>query len=419
MASADTGPAPANIRRRITTALFLSQSLFNTATIVGFTLTPIIVSELAGSERVAGLPSTLSLLSRAAFAYPLGWLMDRLGRRAGLSLSYFLGVVGSLVSLLAIIQGSLWGFLAGAFLFGMLRSGAEQARFVAAEVQPPDRRARAIGLVVFAGTIGSIGGPLLVAPASSWAESLTLPAFGGPFLASGVMLLVALAILVLFLRPDPLQFSQADAASEGPSVEEMLQPVRSLRQLWREPAVRLAITAMAIGQGVMTLLMVITPVHMSHADHSQQTISWVIMAHTLGMFGLSGLTGRLTERLGRRRVILGGSLILALSAVLAPLSPAWVPLALALFLLGLGWNLCFIAGSSLLAASLTASERGRGQGSGEMMVAVGASAGSLGSGWLFAEGGILLVAAIGFGFSLALIVFTVARLRRAPTVAGA
>ena len=48
----------------------------------------------------------------------------------------------------------------------------------------------------------------------------------------------------------------------------------------------------------------------------------------------------------------GGSLILALSALMAPLSPAWIPLALALFLLGLGWNLCFIAGSSLLAARL-------------------------------------------------------------------
>ncbi len=408
------------LRRRITGALFLSQSLFSSATIAAFTLTPIIVSELAGSERAAGLPSTLVLLSRAAFAYPLGWLMDRWGRRAGLSLSFLLGVVGSLVSVVAIIQGSFWGFLGGALLFGMLRGGAEQSRFVAAEVESPERESRAIGLVVFAGTIGSIGGPLLVPWSANQAVALGMPATAGPFAISGLLLASALALLFALLRPDPLRIGHLVRPAEPRASEaEAAPPVRSLGELWSEPPVRLAIIAMTVGQAVMTLLMVITPVHMDHHDHGQETISLVIMAHTLGMFGLSSVTGRLVERFGQQAIILIGAGILSLSAVLAPISPAWVPLAVALFLLGLGWNLCFIAGSSLLSSRLARHERGRGQGSGETMVAVGASAGSLGSGLLFEAGGMLMLAGVGLALSVALAVLTIGQLRRAPARAEA
>ena len=140
---------------------------------------------------------------------------------------------------------------------------------------------------------------------------------------------------------------------------------------------------------VMVMLMVITPLHMSYNQHDTQAISLVIMAHTMGMFGLSWLTGRLIERFRRLPMIAAGSLILVLAAVLAPISDGVPLLALALFFLGLGWNFAFIAGSSLLSKRLETHERGRVQGAGEMAVSTGAGLGSLGSGIIFAGGGII------------------------------
>ena len=85
----------------------------------------------------------------------------------------------------------------------------------------------------------------------------------------------------------------------------------------------------------------------------------LIMAHTLGMFGLSVLTGPLADRLGRPLTIAGGALLLFAGSLLAPVSLLTGWLALALFLVGLGWNLCYIAGSALLADILAATERGQ------------------------------------------------------------
>ncbi|NKQ35485.1 MAG: MFS transporter [Chloroflexi bacterium] len=82
---------PNTVRQRITGALFTSQSLFSAAIIASFTLTPIIAADLSGSDSTAGIPSTLTLLGRAAAAYPLGWLMDKAGRRLGLSGGLYAG----------------------------------------------------------------------------------------------------------------------------------------------------------------------------------------------------------------------------------------------------------------------------------------------------------------------------------------
>jgi MFS family permease len=67
----------------------------------------------------------------------------------------------------------------------------------------------------------------------------------------------------------------------------------------------------------MTLIMVITPVHMHHEHHSAGEISVVFMAHTLGMFGFAFLTGWLIGQLGAWPMILFGAVVLVLSSILA------------------------------------------------------------------------------------------------------
>ena len=386
-------------RRRLTVTLFLAQSFFSAAMIVSFTVLPILAARLSGQDSAAGLPSTISLVGRAAAAYPFGWLMDRIGRRLGLSLGYGMGAAGMALSGWGILVGSFAWLMVGVALFGMGRGVAELGRYVAAEVQPVENRAKAIGLIVFAGTVGSVGGPLLVAPSSRLAERFGVLADSGPFWLGAALMAVGLFLLWTLLRPDPQTLIVAETVDGEPVTASGI----SLWHLFADAKVLLALSSMAIGQMVMVLIMVITPLHMDHQAHGAQAISLVIMAHTLGMFGLSWLTGGLIDRYGRITIIFIGAFLLVFSAVMTPLVAGVPLLAAALFLLGLGWNFCFVAGSSLLTDSIAAGDKGRVQGAAEVIVALSSGAGSLGSGAVFAGGGMIAVSGIGLALVLLLV----------------
>lgn len=400
----EPGPlATTTARRRIMLALFSTQGLFTASIIAIFTVSPILAAELSGSDSAAGLPNTINLAGRALLAAPAGLLMDRAGRRLGLSLGYLVGAAGAVLGFYSILVGSFPGFLASAALFGMMRAAAEQARFVAHEVYPDVQGARAIGLVVFAGTLGAIGGPLLVPRSARWALAWGLPESAGPFALAALMLLGAMLLILLLMRPDPRKLAQLLETAETPG-----EPAAQwgLAMLFEHPLARLAVLSMGISQLVMMLLMVVTPLHMSQQAQGTMFISLVIMAHTLGMFGLSWLGGWLIGRLGAQVVIIGGTLLLLLAAVITPLVQGVAMLALALFLLGLGWSFCFVAGSALLAQVVPPGGRGRLQGASESFVSVASGAGSLGAGLLFVVSGLWLPAGIGLLLALTLLTTT-------------
>jgi MFS family permease len=192
-----------------------------------------------------------------------------------------------------------------------------------------------------------------------------------------------------------------------------------LAAIFARPLVQLAVASMVISQLVMVMIMVITPVHMHDLDHTTGEISLVITAHTLGMFGFATVTGWLIGRLGNRPMIAYGAGLLALSSVLAPLAANVLTLAIALFILGLGWSFCFVAGSTLLANQLHYDERGRVQGVNELLVALASGSGSLLTGAIFAGGGMLRVGAAGLALTLIFAVFaTWRRGADAEVVAG-
>jgi predicted MFS family arabinose efflux permease len=247
--------------------------------------------------------------------------------------------------------------------------------------------------------VGAVGGPLLVEPSSRWAAQFDLLADTGPFLLGGLFMAVGLVLIWSLLRPDPQTLIVTEDA-DGKT------PAASDAPVWRlfaDAKVLLALSSMAIGQLVMVLIMVITPLHMDHQQHVTQEISLVIMAHTLGMFGLSWLTGGLIDKFGRLTIMFVGAFILVGSAIMAPIAVGVPMLALALFSLGLGWNFCFVAGSSLLTDSVAAGDKGRVQGAAEVIVALSSGAGSLGSGPVFAGGGMLAVSGIGLAMVLLLL----------------
>jgi MFS family permease len=173
---------------------------------------------------------------------------------------------------------------------------------------------------------------------------------------------------------------------------------------------------MVLGQAVMVMVMVITSLHMRAHDHGLGEVSAVISSHTLGMYAFSIVSGRLADRWGRRPTIAVGAAGLVAACVMATLSPAVIPLAVALFVLGLGWNLCFVGGSTLLADQLTPPERARTQGFNDLLVGLASAAGSLGSGLVFAAVGYNAMSWAGAALALVPLVLALRQGRRLVAV---
>lgn|SRR5574341_63204 len=403
--------------RRITVALLLLQALLSAGMSLVFVVASIITVDLAGGNRQwTGVPSTAMLVGAALIAYPIGRLMDSAGRRAGLSLGSVIGIAGGVLAGWGAWQRSLVAFLGGILLLGMGRGVSELGRYAAADASPPARRGRAISLVVLGGTVGSVAGPSLVALAARL-DTLGLPDGGGLWLLVTAFYAVASLLMLAMLHPDPRLIAAHYAAAHPGGQPDKPAAGRSFGAIMADPRAILALGAMAFSQISMVVVMTITPVHMDGHQHPIGAISVVLMAHTLGMFGLSFVTGWLVDRFGRARMILAGALVSALACVLAPVSTDLLWLAVALFLLGLGWNFAYIGGSSLLDDTLGASEKGRIQGTVDAISKVASGVGSLGSGVVFAAAGYALTSWISIAIALipALLVL-VLKIREQPAV---
>jgi MFS family permease len=221
----------------------------------------------------------------------------------------------------------------------------------------------------------------------------------GPYLAALVMLGVAALATFAWLRPDPRDVGRK-MAERHPEPTVHRGPARSIYQIFRTPAAAVAVLAMALSQMVMVMMMVVTSPYMMMHQHDLTDISLVIAAHTFGMFAFSFLSGRLTDRWGRGWVIVAGAGLLALACALALLSPGVLPLAAALFLLGLGWNFCFVGGSALLSDLLSPAERAKTQGANDMLIGLATAAASLGGGLIFAFTSYTVMGIVGIGVSL-------------------
>jgi MFS family permease len=398
--------------RRLTWVLFAAQSISSAGFIAAATLASILGAELAGSDAWAGVPSSVSLLGTAGAALAWGYLMDVLGRRGGLVLGLVLGALGGGLAFLAVDSGSFLMFLVGLALMGVASAAVTLGRFAAAEVHPPAERGRAISTVVLGGTVGAVFGPLLVGPAGRWAEGLGRRDLSGAYAVSAGLFLLAAALVFAALRPDPRDLGRRVAALL-PVDDVHTRGARRLQEILAAPDARLAVTAMVLGQAVMVMVMVITSLHMRAHEHGLGSVSLVISSHTLGMYAFSVVSGRLADRWGRRPTIAVGAAGLVVACALATVSPQLLPLSLALFLLGLGWNLCFVGGSTLLADQLSPDERARTQGFNDLLVGFASAAGSLGSGLVFAAVGFSVMAWIGASLSLLPLVLALPRRRAA------
>jgi MFS family permease len=381
------------IARKISFILFLEQSLASAGFIAAATLNSIVGAKLSHHSDWAGVPTAVYLLAGAFSAFMWGYVMEAIGRRGGLTLGLALGVLGSGFAFYAIAQSSFTWFLFGMIFMGVANAAVQLGRFAAAEVNPPEVRGRAISNVVIGGTFGAVFGPNLVGPIGAWIKPIAGDELAGAYVVSFVLFAIGMITVFLGLRPDPREVGR-QVAEKYPESQASSGAARGVLEVLRQPAAVTAVIAMAFGQIVMVLVMVITSLHMRDHHHVLSDISLVISSHTLGMYAFSIVSGRLSDRFGRGPIILFGSATLVLACLAATISPDVLPLGVALFLLGLGWNFCFVSGSAMFADQLSQGERSRMQGFNDLLVGMSSAVASLSSGLIFAAVGYNMMAYI-------------------------
>lgn len=411
MTSAPPAVAPpparvAAVQRRTLSVLFVTQVIGGVGVAIGISVGALLGARLGGAG-VSGLAFSAAVVGAALLAVPVTRLMRARGRRPGLAVAYGVGGAGALVVVAAAVARSVPLLFAGMLLFGGGTAANLQARYTAVDLAEPGRRARQLSTVVWATTVGAVAGPNLTAPADAAVQRFGLPELAGPFVFSAVAFTLAATALLLLLRPDPLLLSRAVERAAGAWARPVpagsgAAPVRSgvvpagsgaatapaagmaaaLRVVGQRPAARLGLAAVAVGHLVMVGVMSMTPVHIGQSHDSADVlriVGVVISVHIAGMYAFSPVVGWLTDRLGRRAVVLGGlGLLLVACAVAGTAGHDTVRLSTGLALLGLGWSGTMVAGSTLLTESVAGAVRPSVQGLSDLVMGLaGAAAGAL------------------------------------------
>ncbi|MFC9739827.1 MFS transporter [Streptomyces noursei] len=376
-----TGAAP----RRPLAVLVFSQVLSGAGLAAGITVGALLAEDMLGSTGLAGVPSALFTAGAAVGAAGIGRLSQHRGRRAGLILGYGAGVLGSLGVVAAAALGSVLLLFPSLLVYGAGTATNLMARYAGAELAPPERRGRAVSTVLCATTLGAVAGPNLVTATGDLALAWGVPRLAGPFLLAAAAFGAAAVVLAALLRPEPLPQPAAPAAPSAPGPTG--GPRRGL----------LAGTAvMLLTQLVMIALMTMTPVHLRAHGHDAQAAGLVIALHVGAMFLPSPLTGRWVDRFGPQRVAAASGVTLLAAGLLAMLAPphSVAGLAVALVLLGLGWNLGLVSGTAWVTEALPPARRATSQGLVDVGIALAGATGGMASGPVLAAGGFPVLALV-------------------------
>jgi len=347
---------------------------------------------VTGIEGILGLGPAIFLTAGALAALPAGRLMDRYGRIPILASGCVCGIVGCLTTALGCKLESATVVIAGFAFVGIAQGTILLARAAAADMYPPERRARGISYVLFGALFGAALGPLVFRPLLE-GKDLDTDALVVPWIAAAGIMVIGLA-LVLCVRPDPRTIAQQLHFDAG-GTDEAAAP---LREIVRRPGVLTALVAAIASFGGMVSVMNLTGYFVIDHGHHQSDVFTVISLHIVGMYALVLVIGQLVDAVGRRPGQVAGLLLMGVSTLGLVWFESIFWVSVSLFLLGLGWNISYVAAVTELADRALPSERGRLIGLTDQLSSFTAAALVLLGGVLYSELGVeaLALAATAF-----------------------
>lgn len=368
--------------------LMIAYSLMMAGTSLMVLLAGIIGTEFAPSTDLATLPIALVVVGVASSTLPTGKLLHRFGRRRVFIAYGLIAIAAALIAMQSLITDTFAGFCFAAFMMGWAGAAGHQYRFAALESVAPELAAKATSFLLLGGILAAFVGPELAVRGRALFET----EYAGSFLLLAGSYVAGLLIISSYRDIMP-------EASDHPASG------RSLAQILKSPVIILAISAAALGYGIMSFIMTATPISMhTHSGHSLEATKFVIQSHIAAMYLPSLVFAWLCSKIGYRGMLWTGVLVYVICLGIAALNTDFLNYWLALILLGIGWNFLFLSGTNLLPLGYRAEERFHVQSTNDFLVFSIQAVASLSSGWFLFhwqwEGVLLACAPLLAGFCL-------------------
>jgi MFS family permease len=365
-----------------------AQGLFLTNNVVFTAINGLVGLSLAPHDWMATLPIMGYVVGGALSTGPVAWSQTRWGRKVSFQLGLVVAALSALVAAYAAIHANFWLLVSATVVAGYYSANAQLYRFAAAELASPEYRDRAVSMVLAGGLAGGVIGPAL----ARWTQHMNAVPFAAAYMTLAVVAVIAVAVIAFVDFPP------------GSPKKRHSSGGRPLLDIMRQPVFIVSTAAAAFGYGVMNMLMAASPIAMKLHGHPFHEAAMVLQWHVIGMFAPGFFTGQLIKRFGVIAILLAG-LMLNLVCIAIALSGTDVAnFVVSMFLLGVGWNFLFTAGTSLSLNAYRPEERDKAQGAVNfcvfgMMVISSFSSGALVTtqGWrLLGYVSLLLVMATGF-----------------------
>ena len=307
----------------------------------------ILGSQLAQSPELATLPIALMVVGMAAATIPATSLMRRFGRRPAFRCSALLATAMALLACFAVVRADFVLLCIASLLLGTNMAVQQQYRFAAVECVTLERASQAVSTIMVGTLAAAVVGPQLVlafkdlVPGHEYAGSFVIVA----------LLCLATAFTLRFYSPPAM----ASAAGTGTG--------RGIAAIAFQRRYLMALLAGVVAYSTMSFVMTATPISMHvHDHHSDSATAFVIQSHLLAMFAPSLFSGRLIARIGTHKAMIAGLLLNAACIIVDRSGTGVIHYWAGLVLLGVGWNLLFVAATAMLTTTYAPAERFKAQG---------------------------------------------------------
>ena len=325
--------------------LAVCQGLFLTNNVIFIAINGLIGLSLAPLGWMATLP-VMGYVVGGAFSTPLvARTQAAWGRKVSFQLGLVVAMLSALLCCYAVVERNFWLLVIATVVAGYYSANGQLYRFAAAELAAPAFRENAISLVLTGGLIGAVLGPTIA--------THTKALFAIPF-AGAYVSLVVVAVLSMGLMAC-VQFPALPPKPAGHSAG------RPLRVIMRQPVFMVSALGAALGYGVMNLLMAATPLAMQVCNLPFEDAALVLQWHVIGMFAPGFFTGHLIRRFGVQKIMALGVLLNLVCIAVALSGVELQQFVIALFVLGVGWNLLFTGSTTLALQAYQPEEKDRAQ----------------------------------------------------------
>ena len=312
-------------------SLLISVGFSSIGFIAAITVTALAAREVSDNPLFVGFPNALGVGGGVLGTQIYYYLSKKYSRYVSLSITFFVGGLGGLISLYSLIIDSFSLLLVGAFILGIGHSATLQTRYAASFVSSDKFKATSLALAVWFSVFGSVFGPRLVSSYSNFFYNL----YGSDLIVGYViamfgMSIAGLAITTLTSKTSLLRQAQ-------------LKDINISNNSTKYKDGNLLSLLLVLNHFVMVVVMSGTPLHVKDIGETVQLVGVIISYHTLGMFLLSPILGKLVDNYGFRNFTFIGSGILLISCSLTFFNSSPVYLKIGLYLLGLGWNFNYVA----------------------------------------------------------------------------